>query len=90
MCVYCLLLVCDTGPVDFVGGQLVAEFSGSSMAKVEVHTLQELPGLVEGTENFTAGIDNPFETSEGRIASGHPSIATVDITDCDGEDTEFA
>ena len=63
----------------------MAEFSGSSMATVEVDTLQELPGLVEGTENFTASILDPTVTSKGRIAGGLPSTATVDINDSDGE-----
>ena len=74
-----------TGPVDFEGGVRVAEFSGSNMATVEVQTLQELPGLAEGTENFTASIVDPFEASDGRIAGGLPNTATVDINDRDGE-----
>ena len=82
----CFVGLCRTsGPSDFVGDLLKAEFSGSNMAAVEVPTLREVSGLVEGTENFTARIVVPFESLEKGIASGTPRTATVDINDCDGE-----
>lgn len=73
------------GPVDYVSDLLVAQFSGSNMSVVEVPTLREVPGLVEGTENFTARIAVPFESLEKGITGGTPSTATVDINDSDGE-----
>ena len=59
---------------------MTATFSGSSTAVVPVPTLTD--NVLEGTENFTAVIQVPPDTTTNyRVTRGSPDTATVEIMD---------
>ena len=59
---------------------MTATFSGSSTAVVPVPTLTD--NVLEGTENFTAVIQVPPDTTTNyRVTRGSPDTATMEIMD---------
>ena len=68
------------GPEDYVGGVFTVTFTGTNEASLDIVTTEN--SIVEGTEMFTAIIENP---SSPLITPGTDDTATVTITDDDSE-----
>jgi hypothetical protein len=71
-------------PEDYVGGVFTVTFTGTNEASLDIVTTEN--SIVEGTEMFTAIIENP---SSPLITPGTDDTATVTITDDDTITVEF-